>query len=133
MKTRYAVSILLLLLVVISGILAIDALNNSRPMGNANTNTAIYTYEVIQVYSHDTKAFTQGLIYADGFLIESTGLYGQSSLRRIDLSTGDIIQQVDLPYQYFGEGITAVDDKIIQVTWTTKIGFIYNVTNFEVM
>jgi len=133
MKTQYAVSILLLLLVLISSILAITILNNSNPVGNTNADTARYTYKIIQVYSHDTKAFTQGLIYTDGFLIESTGLYGQSSLRRIDLSTGSILQQVDLPYQYFGEGITVVNDKILQLTWTTKIGFIYNITNFEII
>jgi glutaminyl-peptide cyclotransferase len=64
------------------------------------------TYEVVNAYPHDPAAYTQGLVFHDGFLYESTGLYGESSLRLVELETGTVLQQVDLPPQYFGEGLT---------------------------
>ncbi|RKZ38478.1 MAG: glutaminyl-peptide cyclotransferase [Gammaproteobacteria bacterium] len=90
-----------------------------------------YHYRVINTYPHDHKAFTQGLIYHDGVLYESTGKWGQSSLRQVDLKTGEILQIYHLPRRYFAEGMTIWQNKIIQLTWRSKIGFVYNLKNFE--
>jgi len=118
-------SLLLLIILVLSAAVLIN-LDNGSLTADSNPDTKGYTYIVVQIYPHDTKAFTQGLIYADDYLYEGTGLYGQSSLRQVELSTGNSIRKVELPSTYFGEGITAVNDTIIQLTWTSKIGFIYN-------
>lgn len=88
------------------------------------------TYEVVNTYPHDPNAFTQGLIYLDGFLYESTGLYGESSLRKVVLETGEILQQVDLPPAYFAEGLTAWEDLLVQLTWREETGFIYDQADF---
>jgi glutaminyl-peptide cyclotransferase len=80
------------------------------------------TYEVVNAYPHDPGAFTQGLIYHDGYLYESTGLYGQSSLRKVELETGTVLQQVDLSPEYFGEGLTLWKRKLLQLTWRENTG-----------
>lgn len=92
-----------------------------------------YTYTVVNTYPHDPQAFTQGLIYVDGVLYEGTGLYGQSSLRRVDLETGSVLQRYDLPAQFFGEGITLAGDRIIQLTWQSNVGFVYDKDSFELL
>lgn len=91
----------------------------------------VYTYRIINIYPHDSTAFTQGLVYYNGFLYESTGLWGQSSLRKVDLTTGKVLQVYHLPKVYFGEGITLWHDKIIQLTWKSNTGWIYNYQTFE--
>jgi glutamine cyclotransferase len=91
----------------------------------------LMTYEVVQAYPHDPAAFTQGLIYLDGFLYESTGLYGQSSLRKVDLETGEVLQQVDIPEKYFAEGLTEWDDTLVQLTWQEHTGFVYGLADFQ--
>ena len=93
--------------------------------------TELYTYEVVNSYPHDTAAFTQGLVYEDGFLYEGTGLAGQSSLRKVELATGKVLQIVNLPATLFGEGITVFGDRIVQLTWTTRVGFVYDKKSFE--
>lgn len=85
----------------------------------------IYTYQVVQTYPHDPNAFTQGLSYQDGFLYEGTGLKGRSSLRKVYLESGKVLEQVNLTPDYFGEGITLWDDRIIQLTWQSQRGFIW--------
>lgn len=92
-----------------------------------------YTYEIINSYPHDPAAFTQGLIYLDGELYEGTGLYGQSSLRQVDLETGSVLTNTAISEQYFGEGITVFDDKIYQLTWQNQTGFIYDQDTFELI
>ena len=92
-----------------------------------------YTYNVVNVYPHNETAFTQGLVFEDGFLYESTGLYGQSTLRRIELETSNIIQLQSLPNQIFGEGITILENKIIQLTWKAGKGFVYEKNSFELI
>jgi glutaminyl-peptide cyclotransferase len=87
--------------------------------------------EVIRSYPHDPQAFTQGLEYYDGYLYESTGRSGQSTLRRCVLETGAILKRVGLPPQYFGEGLTIFRGKIYQLTWLSKIGFIYDLRTFR--
>jgi glutaminyl-peptide cyclotransferase len=96
-----------------------------------NIKTPIYSYCIVNSYPHDSNAFTQGLVYHNGILYEGTGLKGRSSLRRVELETGKILQQIDLKRQYFGEGITIWQDKIIQLTWRSQIGFVYNKNSFE--
>lgn len=91
----------------------------------------IYGYEVVEVYPHDPQAYTQGLHYLDGTLYEGTGLRGQSSLRRVDLATGEVLQQVDLEQAHFGEGIVVLDDRIIQLTWQSNVAFVYDRESFE--
>lgn len=98
-----------------------------------NTEPIVFTYEIINSYPHDATAFTQGLIYVDGVLYEGTGLYGQSSLREVDLETGTVRTLSTIPEQYFGEGITLFDDKIYQLTWQNQTGFIYDQNNFELL
>ncbi|MEM8530888.1 MAG: glutaminyl-peptide cyclotransferase [Chloroflexota bacterium] len=95
--------------------------------------TTQYTYRVLNTYPHNPNAFTQGLIYEQGILYEGTGLYGESSLRRVNLTTGDVLQQHNLGEQYFGEGITIYGNRIIQLTWQENTGFIYNKENFELI
>jgi glutamine cyclotransferase len=83
-------------------------------------------YKIINTYAHDTKCFTEGLEFYKDTLYESTGLKGQSFLRKYDYKTGKIFKQIDLEATYFGEGITILNDKIYQLTWQEKTGFIYN-------
>ncbi|MFB3789627.1 MAG: glutaminyl-peptide cyclotransferase [bacterium] len=90
----------------------------------------LYTYKIIQHYPHDPNAFTQGLHYQDGFLYEGTGLYGYSTLRKVVLETGEVVKKVQLPDPYFGEGITLFNDQIYQLTWLSKIGFVYDAHTF---
>ena len=80
---------------------------------------------VLDSFPHDPTAFTQGFVYRDGFLYESTGLYGKSSLRRTDPATGKVLAKADLPREFFGEGITIIGDSIYQLTWKSGQGFIY--------
>ena len=90
-------------------------------------------YQVLNSYPHDRGAFTQGLAFTDGILYEGTGLYGQSTLRRVALTTGEIIEINHLPSRFFGEGITVFADKIIQLTWREKVGFVYDKDTFQIL
>lgn len=89
-----------------------------------------YTYEIVSTYPHDTKAFTEGLVFHDGRLYESTGGYGESSLRLVKLVTGETLQETKLSSTYFGEGLALVNDSLIQLTWLEKTGFVYNQETF---
>jgi glutaminyl-peptide cyclotransferase len=88
-------------------------------------------YQVIHVYPHDPHAFTQGLIFADGHLYESTGENGKSSIRMVDLYTGQVLQKHDLPSEYFGEGLTDWGSTLIQLTWKAHQGFVYDRFSFS--
>ena len=90
-----------------------------------------YGYEIVNTYPHDPNAFTQGLVYEDGFLYEGTGLEGHSSIRKVDLKTGKVLQIYHLPDEYFGEGITIFGDKLIQLTYLNHIGFVYDKNTFK--
>jgi len=92
-----------------------------------------YTYEVVNAYPHDGEAFTQGLAFQDGFLYEGTGIRGQSSLRRVHLGTGFVMQYCALPAQYFGEGVTVYGDRIIQLTLQSQVGVVYDRNSFAVL
>ncbi len=93
----------------------------------------IYTYQVINTYPHDPNAFTQGLIFADGVLYEGTGLYKRSSLRRVELETGNVLQLYQLPDQFFGEGVTLYGEELIELTWKSRVGFVYDKDSFELL
>jgi glutamine cyclotransferase len=97
----------------------------------APLKTPVYTYQIINTYPHDPQAFTQGLFYHNGFLYESTGLQDHSSLRKVVLETGQILQIYHLPRHLFGEGITLWQDSIIQLTWTSQKGIVYQLETFE--
>ena len=93
-------------------------------------DTPQYTYEIVHAYPHDRTAFTEGLFYLDGFLYESTGLEGQSTVRKVRVETGEVVQRHDLPGEYFGEGIINWKDRLIQLTYKTQVGFVYNLASF---
>ena len=99
----------------------------------ANDGTPVYTYEVVNVYPHDQSAFTQGLVFADNVLYEGTGRYGSSTVRMVELETGTIVKNHNLPAQFFGEGITIFGHKIIQLTWQSRTGFVYDKDSFELL
>ncbi|GIK72488.1 MAG: hypothetical protein BroJett021_14760 [Chloroflexota bacterium] len=97
----------------------------------ASADLIVYDYRVVNVYPHDPDAFTQGLVYIDDELYEGVGLYGRSSLRKVDLESGSVLQQHDLDAAYFGEGIAVIGDKIFQLTWQNSVGFIYDRKTFN--
>ena len=90
-----------------------------------------YGYEVVHVYPHDPQAFTQGLIFRDGKLLESTGQEGRSTLRSVDLDSGQVLKKVDVAPQYFAEGVTVLNGKVYQLTWQHHLGFIYDYNTFQ--
>ena len=91
----------------------------------------IYSYKIKNSYPHDTKAYTQGLEYYNGFLYETTGRNGQSSLRKVEIKTGKVLQKIDLDKKYFGEGMTIVNNKIFWLTWKANKGFVYDLKTFN--
>lgn len=92
-----------------------------------------FTYQVVHVYPHDRTAFTQGLEFHDGFLYEGTGLKGHSTLRKVKLETGEVLQHINLAPSYFGEGITMLDGRIVQLTYQTQAGFVYDRNSFKLL
>jgi len=110
----------------------------ASPSGVEGTNSALVPapvpvngIQVVNTWPHDRGAFTEGLIYHDGDLLESTGLNGQSSLRRVELKTGRVLQQVAVPSEYFGEGLTVLNGKLYQLTWKNHKGFVYDLDTFR--
>lgn len=120
-----------------------DALSSSSPSSppapSSSSSTPVVSFgsfELLDTVPHDPDAFTQGLeLVPENPLeyFESTGLYGKSSVRRVDLRTGLVLQQTDLPGQYFGEGLTYFDGKLIQITWREQTAFVYNATDFGIL
>jgi glutamine cyclotransferase len=90
-----------------------------------------YGYQVVRSFPHDREAFTQGLIYKNGFFYEGTGLVGRSGIRKVKLESGEVVQAKPLGAQYFGEGITDWNGSLVQITWQTEIGFVYDLDTFE--
>jgi glutamine cyclotransferase len=97
----------------------------------ATPQTPQYGYQVVHVYPHDPTAFTQGLEFRAGFLYEGTGLEGRSTLRKVKLETGEVLEQISLAPEFFGEGITVVNQQIIELTWRSQIGFVYDQSSFR--
>ena len=98
-----------------------------------STVVPVYTYEVVKAYPHDPKAFTEGLYFKDGYLYESTGEEKHSSLRKVDLETGKIVQKFDLPPEDFGEGISEINGKIYQLTWQEELGRVFDAGTFKLL
>ena len=92
-----------------------------------------YGFRIIHTYPHDASAFTQGLEYRAGYLYEGTGLSGQSTLRKEELETGKIVQQVQLRPEFFGEGITLINEHVLQLTWQSHLGFVYDQGSFRML
>src|SRR6476661_3574872 len=112
--------------------------NTNTPKPNVSARTPVqplpvYGYEVVKSYPHDPKAFTEGLFFHDGFLYESTGEEGRSSLRKVELETGKIVQKWDNPPEDFGEGTTILGDKIYQVTWRQGLGRVFDAKTFKLL
>jgi glutamine cyclotransferase len=101
--------------------------------GQESNDITYYTYRVLNSYPHDPGAFTQGLVMENNILYEGTGRYGQSSIRKVTLETGEIWQQVELSDEYFGEGITVFGDNLIQLTWQANTGFVYDKESLELI
>lgn len=97
----------------------------------ASKKPEIYGYKILEKFPHNKKSFTQGLEFYNDTLYESTGQYGESTLRKLDYRTGEILKEVKLDNEYFAEGLTVVNDKIYQLTWREKKGFIYNANTLE--
>jgi glutamine cyclotransferase len=132
--------IIVVIVLIIVTISVMVILSNNNPF-DPNTSLDLpidpeplhYTYQIVTTYNHDENAFTQGLVFNDGILYEGTGLFGQSTLRRVELETGNVIQLYSLPDTLFGEGITIFEDKIIQLTWKSRKGFLYDKDSFELL
>jgi len=90
------------------------------------TNLPVFGYQVVRAYPHDPTAFTQGLQFVDGTLYEGTGLNGRSSIRKVKLETGEVLEKRDVPSQYFGEGITIWQSDLIELTWQSEVAFVYD-------
>jgi glutamine cyclotransferase len=101
----------------------ITVLNSSAPK--------VYSYKIINEYKHDITSYTQGLEFYNGELYESTGQRGESKLRKVDYKTGEVIINVDLAKEYFGEGLTILNDKVYLLTWQKNTGFVYDATSLE--
>ncbi len=108
--------------------LALIALVSSASIHAA---TPVYGYRVVHVYPHDTSAYTEGLFYKDGYLYESTGEAGESTVRKVELETGKVLQRHDVPDAYFGEGIVDWNHELIQLTWKSELGFVYDLASFK--
>ena len=93
----------------------------------------LWRYDLVRTYPHDSEAFTQGLLYRDGFLYESTGMNGRSTLRRVALETGRVVQRVAVDRRYFAEGLASWGPHLVQLTWDTGIGFVYDRTSFKLL
>ncbi|WP_121665604.1 glutaminyl-peptide cyclotransferase [Mesonia aquimarina] len=98
---------------------------------HAENAPKVYTYEIVNTYPHDPAAFTQGLEFYKDTLYEGTGTRGESSIRKVDFKTGEVLEKTNLDYQYFGEGITILNQKLYQLTWQNNKGFVYDVNTLE--
>ena len=105
--------------------------SNAAPVTQAKKEIPVYTYEVVNTFKHDAQAFTQGLVFHNGFLYESTGQHGRSTLRKVRLEDGDVVKKRKLDEDYFAEGLTIFNDKIYQITWQENTCFVYDINSFE--
>lgn len=104
--------------------------NQMKPAAAAE-EVSMFTYRIVHTYPHDPDAFTQGLEYYEGSLYEGTGRYGHSSIRKVDLTTGEVLQIHNLDSKYFGEGITIFNSRLIELTWLSHLGFVYHLADFS--
>ena len=111
--------------------LACLAVATCAPNARAQAAAPEYGYSIVRSYPHDPNAFTEGLFYLNGLLYESTGLEGRSSIRKVRLETGQVLQERDIAPQYFGEGIVSWRDRLIELTWRSQVGFVYDLASFR--
>jgi glutamine cyclotransferase len=129
-KTLFSIAISLAFAACDSGGASKAEIRQSDPMTVAS-NLPIYSYEVVNAYPHDNRAFTQGLVFHQGGLYESTGINGSSSLRRVELETGKVLKKIDVPTQFFAEGLALLNGRLYQLTWTNQRGFVYDLDSFD--
>lgn len=110
-----------------------DALGSKLKESSDSGAVQIYSYRIVNTYHHDKEAFTQGLAFEGGYLYESTGLNGRSSLRKVDLKTGKVLKIRKLSHEHFAEGITIIGNRIIQLTYQSNIGFVYDKKSFKLL
>lgn len=91
----------------------------------------LYGYRIVNVFPHDRQAFTQGLVFHDGFLFESTGRKGLSTLRKVRLETGEVLQEQPIDDRYFAEGLAAWNGRLLQLTWKSRVGFVYDLSSLK--
>ncbi len=130
MKKSTTVAALLAAIILLLSILIFVSLDMNKPVSSPIQE---YTYSVVNSFPHDPNAFTEGLFYANGFLYESTGLNGYSTLRQVDLASGKVLRETTLPAQFFGEGITPLNKSIVQLTWQSHVGFVYDKESFALL
>ncbi|HEY6507462.1 MAG TPA: glutaminyl-peptide cyclotransferase [Vicinamibacterales bacterium] len=106
---------------------------NQEGQGRRTPRAPVWRHEVVRAYPHDPEAFTQGLVFRDGALYESTGLNGKSSLRRVALDTGRVLQRTSVDRRYFAEGLAAWGPNLVQLTWDTNVGFVYDRASFRLL
>jgi glutamine cyclotransferase len=112
-------------------VLAMAAVIGFTAFQRASARVPTYGYQIVRSYPHDRGAFTQGLIFRDGVLYEGTGLHGRSGIRKVKPETGEVLQSRPLASEYFGEGITEWKGQIVQLTWQSEVGFVYDLRTFE--
>jgi len=116
--------------------MTVNRTNNDAAIANSAKTSAdipVYTYEIINQFKHDSKAFTQGLVVHNGFFYESTGEYGDSTLRKVEIESGKVLQKQDLSEDYFAEGITILNGKLYQITWKENTAFVYDLNDFKLL
>lgn len=117
-----------------SGTATTTSNNAGKPANTAKAGPIpVYGYEIVKAYPHDPEAFTQGLIFHNGFLYESTGERGKSTIRKVEIETGKVLQKIDLPKTDFGEGLTLFDGKLYNLTWQENICRVYDVNDFKLL
>lgn len=119
------------LLVLLASLSNLNCQTGGKPSVTNVTPATAAQYEVINTWPHDADAYTQGLLFSNGVLLESTGRQGESSLRRVELQTGKVLNRVDVPRPYFAEGLTLLNGKLYQLTWQHGVGFIYDAATFD--
>jgi glutamine cyclotransferase len=124
---RFLAALLVVLFALLAAVLVCSC-------SDSKTSTVpVYSYKGVNIYPHDRNAFTQGLVFEKGVLYEGTGHFGKSTLRKVDLETGSVLKLHKLQARFFGEGLTVYGDKIIQLTWRSNIGFVYDKNSFELL
>ena len=119
-------------IITLAGCVAMAIVTGFTGAGAQGRATApVYGYEVVNVYPHDREAFTQGLLFKDGVLYESTGLNGRSSLRKVQVETGKVLQQINVEARYFAEGLVDWGSRLVQLTYQTNVGFVYDMASFK--
>jgi glutamine cyclotransferase len=132
---RSVLKTLVSIVLVLLAVALIYSRYRSKPaeMALPSSGLPVYTYKLVNTYPHDPGAFTQGLVFENGFLYESTGIEGESTLRKVELETGMVVKVHRLPDELFGEGITIFGERIVQLTYTSRVGFVYDRATFELL